>query len=84
VRGLLPTSTGERARLMATPRDNREWRERHKRAVKALTSAAQAMDFLSQVGNEGACMKTRHALHVLQGSAALLREADAFQRGGTH
>jgi hypothetical protein len=68
---------------MATPRDNREWRERHKRAVKALTSAWQALDFLAQVATEEADVRVRFASSALQGSAALLREADALQRGRT-
>jgi hypothetical protein len=69
---------------MATPverRQNREWRERHKRAVKALTSAVEAMDFLSELATEDADMKICFASNTIQGSAALLREADALQRG---
>jgi hypothetical protein len=66
---------------MSPARENREWRERHKRAVKALTSAVEAMDFLSQIATEEADMKIRFASHTVQVSAELLREADALQRG---
>lgn len=66
---------------MSPARENREWRERHKRAVKALTSAVEAMDFLSQIATEEADMKICYAANTLHGSAALLREADALQRG---
>jgi hypothetical protein len=66
---------------MSPARENREWRERHKRAVKALTSAVEAMDFLSELATEDADMKICFASNTIQGSAALLREADALQRG---